>query len=199
MAIAFAFLRETPTRLAVGGALIGVVGIALLVVRADFVVDPIGVAAAVGAVVSSAFGFVLVKKWTPPTDLVTLTGWQLVAGGLLLAPLTLVVEGAPPTLDGRALLGFAYLGILGTGLAYVLWFRGLTRMPAGSAALIGLVGPVVGTLLGVAFADETFGPAQLIGVCMVAVGILAGQPAVVNLYRRRRRVLDAPKETMTAS
>ena len=51
-------------------------------------------------------------------------------------------------------------------------------MPAGVVSLIGLVNPVVGTLLGVAFAGELFGWAQALGMALVLGGVLAGQPAV---------------------
>ena len=43
----------------------------------------------------SALGFVLVKRWPSPTDMLTTISWQLVAGGLVLVPVALLVEGAP--------------------------------------------------------------------------------------------------------
>jgi hypothetical protein len=48
-------------------------------------------------------------------------------------------------------------------------------MPAGAVALVGLVNPVVGTLLGVAFAGEVFGWAQALGLVLVLGGVVAGQ------------------------
>jgi probable blue pigment (indigoidine) exporter len=48
-------------------------------------------------------------------------------------------------------------------------------MPAGAASLIGLVNPVVGTLLGVLFAAEIFGWVQALGMTLVLGGVLAGQ------------------------
>ena len=48
-------------------------------------------------------------------------------------------------------------------------------MTAGAVSIIGLVNPVVGTLLGVAFAHEAFGPVQAIGMALVLGGVLAGQ------------------------
>ena len=63
----------------------------------------------------------------------------------------------------------------GTVLAYVCWFHGLSRMPAGAVSLIGLINPVVGTLLGVVLAAELFGPTQATGMALVLGGVLAGQ------------------------
>ena len=48
-------------------------------------------------------------------------------------------------------------------------------MPAGAVSLIGLLNPVVGTALGVAFAHEAFGPAQALGVLLVIGGVVLGQ------------------------
>ena len=184
MLIAAAVIRERPTVLGIAGGVVGVAGVALLVLRSATDVDPIGVLAATGAVAVSAIGFVLMKRWERPTDLLTLTGWQLTGAGLVLAPVALVVEGTPPQLDARNVAGYAWLGIVGTGLAYVCWFHGLTRMTAGATALIGLVNPVVGTLLGAVVMHEAFGPPQVAGVALVLGGVLAGQPAAVSALRR---------------
>ena len=48
-------------------------------------------------------------------------------------------------------------------------------MSAGSVSIIGLVNPAVGTLLGVAFAHEVFGPVQALGMVLVLGGVLVGQ------------------------
>ncbi|MFC5679302.1 EamA family transporter [Aeromicrobium endophyticum] len=186
MALAAVLAGEPPTRAGVVGAVVGVLGVALLVLRSDAAVDLVGVLAAAGAVGTSALGFVLLKRWDPPTDLLTLTGWQLTAAGLVLAPVALVVEGAPPALGTRNVVGYAWIGVVGTGLAYVCWFHGLTRMTAGATALVGLVNPVVGTLLGVLVMHEAFGPTQALGVTLVLGGVLAGQPAALAAVRRRR-------------
>ena len=186
MAIAWLLIGEHPGVLRTVAALVGIAGVALLVLQSPDGVTALGLAGAFGSVLVSALGFVLVKRWPAPVDLLTLMSWQLVVGGLVLLPVALLVEGPPPAIDGKAALGYAWLGLVGTGLAYYCWFRGLTRMAAGGTALIGLVNPVVGTSLGVALAAEAFGLAQALGMVLVLGGVLAGQPAVVALVRRRR-------------
>jgi probable blue pigment (indigoidine) exporter len=189
MLIAWGLIRERPRAASLAGAAVGVAGVALLVLRSGVTVDPIGIAASFGAVAMSSAGFVLVKRWKPPVDLLTFTAWQLVAGGLVLLPIALVVEGAPPPLDLRAVGGFLYLGLVGTVLAYVVWFRGLRRLPAGAVSLVGLLNPVSGTVTGVVLAGETFGAVQALGLLMVLGGILAGQPSAVARLRRRAPVV----------
>lgn len=186
MLLAWSLIRERPGALSLLGAAVGAAGVALLVLRAGFVVDPIGVAASLIAVALSSLGFVLVKRWQPPVDLLTFTAWQLVAGGLVLLPVAVLVEGAPPPLDLRAVGGFLYLGLAGTVLAYVVWFRGLGRLPAAAVSLVGLLNPVAGTVVGIALAGEAFGPAQALGMLLVLGGVLAGQPAVAARLRTAR-------------
>jgi probable blue pigment (indigoidine) exporter len=184
MLIAWGLIRERPSAASLAGAAVGFAGVALLVLRSGVTVDPIGVAASFSAVAMSSVGYVLVKRWKPPVDLLTFTAWQLVAGGLVLLPIALVVEGAPPPLDLRAVGGFLYLGLVGTVLAYAVWFRGLRRLPAAAVSLVGLLNPVAGTVVGVALAGEAFGAVQALGMLMVLSGILAGQPAVAARLRR---------------
>lgn len=188
MALAWGIVKERPGALRIGAALVGLVGVSLLVLRSPGTVDAVGLFAAFGSVLVSAVGFVLIKRWPAPVDMLTLVAWQLVVGGLVLVPVGLVVEGAPPALDLSALGGFLWLATMGTGVAYVCWFHGLTRMPAGAASLIGLVNPVVGTVLGVVFAHELFGSAQAVGMVLVLGGVVVGQPAVSNMVRDRLAV-----------
>lgn len=188
MALAWGIVNERPGMLRIGAALVGLVGVSLLVLRSPGTVDAVGLFAAFGSVLVSALGFVLIKRWPAPVDMLTLVAWQLVVGGLVLLPVGLLVEGAPPALDLSALGGFLWLATMGTGVAYVCWFHGLTRMPAGAVSLIGLVNPVVGCALGVVFAHELFGWAQAVGMVLVLGGVVLGQPAVSNMVRHRLAV-----------
>jgi probable blue pigment (indigoidine) exporter len=187
MALAWGAISERPGVGRVLAALVGLVGVALLVLRSPGEVDTLGLLAAFGSVLVSALGFVLVKRWPVPVDMLTLVSWQLVIGGLALVPVALLVEGGPPTVDLPALAGFAWLSVVGTGVAYYCWFQGLRRMPAGAVSLIGLLNPVVGTLLGVLLAGELFGWPQALGMALVLGGVLAGQPQVTAAVRRRLR------------
>ena len=185
MALAALVIGERAGVSRVVAAGVGMAGVALLVLRSPGRLDALGLVAAFGSVVVSALGFVLIKRWTPPVDMLTLVSWQLVVGGLALVPVALLVEGAPPRLDTPAVGGYLWLMVAGTGVAYWCWFTGLRAMPAGAASLIGLVNPVVGTGLGVTVAGETFGWTQALGMVLVLGGVIAGQPGAVGWVRRR--------------
>lgn len=186
MAIAWPLLKERPTALRVAAALIGLVGVALLVLRSPTTLPLWGVLAALASMLISALGFVLVKRWPAPTDMITMTSWQLVMGGLVLVPVALIVEGAPPAIDLPAALGYLWIAVAGTGVAYVCWFTGLKHLPAAAVSLIGLVNPVVATVLGVIVLHEAFGPMQALGAGLVLGSVVLGQPAVAERLRPRR-------------
>lgn len=154
---------------------LGVLGVGLLVLRGEAVLDLVGLAAAFGMAGSMACGLVLTKRWGRPAPLLVFTGWQLVAGGLILAPLALVLEGPPPDLTLANGVGFVYLGVVGTALAYALWFGGLNELPVTSASFLGLLSPVVAAVSGFLVLGESFTPVQLLGVLAIFTSVLSGQ------------------------
>ncbi|MFJ3788929.1 EamA family transporter [Kitasatospora sp. NPDC090091] len=154
----------------------GVVGVSLLVLRANAQLDALGVAAALGGAVVMATGVVLAKRWTSPAPLLATTGWQLTAGGLLLVPVTLLVEGPPPShLTGSNLLGYGYLALIGAAIAYGLWFRGLRALPPTSVTFLGLLSPVVATALGWLVLGQDLAPVQGLGAVIVLGSLAAAQ------------------------
>lgn len=175
MAIAWAVIGERASLVRVAAAIVGLVGVTLLVLRSPDGVTALGVLAAAGSVLVSGLGFVLIKRWHTPVPMLTLVSWQLVAGGVLLLPVALLVEGGPPSIDVQAAGGFLWISVAGTIVAYSCWFHGLRHMPAGAVSLIGLLNPVVGTVLGILFAAEAFGWIQALGMALVIGGVLGGQ------------------------
>jgi probable blue pigment (indigoidine) exporter len=169
------------------GAGVGLAGVVLLLATDATAVDPLGVAASVAAMLLSSLGYVLAKRWRDDTEVLAVTAWQLIAGGLMLVPAALLVEGAPPVLGAVEIAGFAYVGLVATALAFVAWFSGLAHLPAGTVGLIGLLNPVTGVLLGTLLAGEVLGTWQLAGLGLVLVGILLGQPAATRLLLRVQR------------
>ena len=169
-------LGDPLTRRNAVAALVGVCGVALLVLDADIELDPLGVAAAFGAAAALAAGIVLQKRWIGrPESLLAFTGWQLIIGGVALAVLALLFEGPPPEIDTEAAAGYAYLAIVATAGARLLWFRGVGRLPAMGVSLLALLGPVVAAALGWIVLDEALSALQLLGIVLVFASVLAGQ------------------------
>jgi len=165
----------------------GVAGVGLLVLRADARLDGPGVVAAVGGAIVMATGVVLSKRWSSPAPLLATTGWQLVAGGLLLLPVTLLVEGSPPaTLSTANLAGYGYLTIIGSVLAYPLWFRGIRALAPTEVTFLGLLSPLVATTLGWLALGQELTTAQLVGGLVVLAALVAVQTQNTHSTRGRR-------------
>lgn len=167
-------LAERPTPRRVGAALMGVAGVAMLVLRSSVTLDAVGVAAAIAGAGSMATGTVLVQRWGRPAPLLTFAGWQLAAGGLVLAPLTLAAEGLPRTLAAQNVVGYGYLMILGAGVAYPLWFRGIERLGAGAASFLSLLSPLVATAVGLGVRGERLSTWQIGGAAAVLASVVLG-------------------------
>lgn len=157
-------------------AVTGIAGVSLLVLRANAQIDTLGLIAALGGALSMGLGVVLSKRWTPPVPVLASTGWQLVTGGLLLLPVTLLVEGAPPThLTLENTLGYAYLTIVGSAIAYTLWFRGIQLLTPTEVTFLGLLSPLVATTLGWLVLDQRLTPVQIAGALTVLASVVTVQ------------------------
>lgn len=192
--LAFLLLSERPTRWRLGWGVAGVVGVGLMVLRGQFPFDLVGLAAGLAGTATMATGIVLTKKWGRPTGVLAFTGWQLAVGGLFLVPLALVIEGAPPALDVPALMGYGWLGIIGTLIAYVLWFRGLQQLPVTAVSFLPLLSPAVATALGWLVLSQSLTLVQTVGFGIALTSIAAAQlsPAMAgNLIRGPRSDLTS--------
>lgn len=189
--LATGLLGERLTLRTTISAAAGMAGVSLLVLRADARLDGLGVTAAVGGAVVMAAGVVLSKRWTSPTPLLATTGWQLVAGGLLILPAALLVEGPPPTtLSAANLAGYGYLTIIGSALAYVLWFRGIRALTPTSVTFLGLLSPLVATALGWLALDQELTAAQALGGLIVLAALIAAQTQNTHSVRERQHTTD---------
>lgn len=177
MLLAWALVAERPGGARLASAGLGILGVAVMLLGAAGPLNLGGIVASVAAMVMSSLGFVLAKRWTAGggVDVLSGTAWQLIAGGLLVLPFAVLVGGPPPVLTADTAIGFGYVTVVATALAFVCWFTGLRRLAAGQVGLVGLLNPVTGVLLGTALAGESMTVRQLIGMGLVLAGVLLGQ------------------------
>ncbi|MET9361983.1 EamA family transporter [Streptomyces sp. NPDC006632] len=175
--LAALFLGERPTRRTLLTGIAAALGVSLVVLKAAGAFDAIGVIAALGSSASMSAGTVFTKRWGRPEGAgpLVLTGWQLTAGGLLIAPVAFLAEGAPPALDARNLAGYLYLALVNTAVAYWLWFRGIGRMTATSVTFLGPLSPLSAAVIGWAALGQALAPVQLLGMAIAVAATLAGQ------------------------
>ena len=170
-------LRRRPGGLTLLAGAIGVGGVALVVLQAVARPDPIGVAAGLGGAAAMATGIVLGKRWGRPegVSVIAFTGWQLTLGGLLLAPAALLLEGLPHHLTATNIGGYVYLAAINTLLAYWLWFRGTSALPATSLSFLSLLSPVGAAVIGWIALGQQLSPLQLLGLTLALSSTVLGQ------------------------
>src|SRR5262249_61457841 len=112
---------------------------------------------------------------------IPLPACQLLVAALLLA-LALPVAGArAPHVSMASLAGLAILGVLGTGIAYVLNSQIITSEGATVASTVTYLLPVVAIVLGILVLGESITVSALAGITLVLAG--------VALTRRQRRAV----------
>ncbi|MBC7761186.1 MAG: EamA family transporter [Candidatus Saccharibacteria bacterium] len=195
MLIAWPLLGERPRLFGVIGAGLGFGGVCILLLGEQSTVDPRGVAASPGAMLLSSTGYVLTRRWKTTETVLATTSWQLIAGGLVVLPFAIATQRGLPRLNSTELLGFAYVTIIATALAFVAWFSGLRHLKAGTVGLVGLLNPLTGVLLGAVLASEPFGSRQGLGVIIVLAGVVIGQRGHTSRGRisPRREPIPSPR------
>ncbi len=175
--LAVVVLGQRPSAWRLGWGVAGVLGVGLVVIGPEAAFDTVGVVAGLSSTVVMALGVTLTKRWGRPAGVgpMAFAGWQLAAGGLVLVPLTLVVEGPAPHVDAPAAAGYIWLGLVGGLVAYTLWFRGIGALPVTATALLGLLAPLVAATLGAVLLGETSTPTQLAGFALTLTALVAGQ------------------------
>lgn len=177
LVLAHLALGAALTPLRILAAIGGLCGVALLVLGPSAQMDPIGVAAALAGAVSMAGGVVLTRKWRPNVSTLSLTAWQLTAGGLLLVPVAWWMEPALPPVTLPNFFGFLWLGLFGAAISYFLWFRGIERLGPSVITGLGFLSPLTAVILGWGVLGETLGPFQLLGAGIVLLcAWLGAQP-----------------------
>jgi DME family drug/metabolite transporter len=173
-ALGWLALREAPgarwaaaTTLACGGVVLLVLG------GSSAAVSPAGVLLALGAGAGYAAYTVISKQLlraghTPERVMAAAFG----TGGLLLLPVLAATAG--PWLGhpgGLALI--AFLGVVPTALAYVLFARGLRELSAGETTTLTLAEPLTAAALGAVVLGERPGAVAVAGAALVLAGLLA--------------------------
>jgi drug/metabolite transporter (DMT)-like permease len=181
--IAAAFLPGEALRsVRLAGVVLGFAGVGVIV-GFDSGGSLQGIIAVTIASLSYAAGFVYARRHLSGRDLspLALPATQLLISTLLTLPFALVdVARTPPSLTLDATASTLALGLLGTGWAYVLYYRLIADIGATSASFVTYLIPIFGIGLGAVVLNEDLGVNTLAGAALVIGGI-----ALAELGNRR--------------
>jgi O-acetylserine/cysteine efflux transporter len=170
--LAWWLLEESMTTARILGLVLGFAGI-LVVGGGAFAghVSGAGVAVAVASALAWALGTVVFKATDGRVDAWWAVAVPFLVGGVLLTVVGLVVEGPDIGWSPRFVVALAYAGLVGTALAWSLWFGRVAAGEAGRAASYIFFVPLVGVVVGAVVLDETLTASLLVGAALVVLGV----------------------------
>jgi len=186
--LAALFLKDDPFTPAKGvGLVVGFGGVVLLMA------DQLGVgsnslwgyAGMLLATLSYATSVVFARRRTQGLTPQVQTLGQVGTGFLAIAPAAAVVE-APLNLPGSPLtwLAVAWLGILGTSMATLIFYSLLHQVGPTKTALVTYMFPLVGVLLGIIFLQEKLAWNAAVGAVLIISGIVLVNSKIQRLTNR---------------
>ena len=111
---------------------------------------------------------------------------MLTGSALIMVPLALWIDGAPALpAQPQTWAAIAYFAIIGTALAYLLYYRVIALAGSGNAMLVTLMIPPVAIVLGWLVLDERLDPYAFAGFALLATGLIILDGRIPALIRRR--------------
>lgn len=185
--IAHYYLPGEPMTLPrIAGVVMGVIGVGVIFSNQLRVSGPKalwGSAALVLSAFCAAYANVLVKAYCKHIDPIVLAAGQMIFGLVPLFLIGIPLEGNPLKLHWTwmALISLLYLAIVGTVIAFSLYYWLIRNMNVTDTMLIALVTPVTAIILGMIVLKETLEWRTLAGGLMIMSGI-----ALIVLRRPRK-------------
>jgi len=177
--------RMTPIRIV--GVLLGVCGVGTVFSNQLGVAGPKALAGCVALVLSSlfvAYSNVLVKARGQRLDPAILAAGQMFFGLIPLLLIGIPVEGNPLQFHWTtmALIALFYLAVVGSVVAFLLYYWLVHNMDVTKTMLIALVTPVVAVVLGMIVLDEELGWRTIVGggMIMLGIGLIVAQRLLKN-------------------
>jgi drug/metabolite transporter (DMT)-like permease len=174
--LAYAFGVGRLTVIRVIGLVVGLVGVMLLAAPwhdGARAVSLTGVLAALGAAACYAGSYVYARRLLTnrETEPLVLAAAQLTVGACLIGVAIPWLGRQQVTLSGTVVLSVVALGVLSTGIAYVLNYRLIQDEGPTAASMTNYLTPVVAVVLGVLFVDERLSWNLVVGTAMVLLGV----------------------------
>ncbi len=158
--------------LALGAGFLGVALVAQIASVSAGGLSLVPVLELLGSAVAWAVGTVVFQRRFDRAQMLEANAFQLVGGSVALLALVILLGPTPlPTFAPSLDISLVWLGILGTALAYSIWFDLLGRTRAATLSAYAFLVPVVALAGSVVFFGEHLGPLQVVGVALVLVSI----------------------------
>lgn len=174
----FMFLGERLRPLSIIGLIAGVIGVVLIMgARLEVGVDLWGVALCGVGVIALTIATMMVRGATSGGNFMMVVGLQMLVGCVALFLTMLAVETPRVTPTWPLAIAFLYTCFVPGVLATLVWFWLVNRIGATKAATFHFLNPFLGVAIAALLLGEALGGRDIIGVIVIAAGILAVQLA----------------------
>lgn len=172
------------------GLLVGLVGVLMVlgVWRGFGDNEPIAVVAMLLAVTCYGIGTPYVRKYVAPLNLSTEVSvfGQIGTAALTLLPIYLLsgqyLTAVPSVTAVAAIIS---VGALGSGVAYLLFYKVLDVVGSAIAASVTYITPVIAVILGVLLLNEKLHWYEPVGGLIIILGAAISQGSILNLFSAR--------------
>jgi drug/metabolite transporter (DMT)-like permease len=183
--------RMTPRK--IFGVLLGVFGVAVIFSDQLSIAGQMALLGSIALVLSAVFGSygnVLVKAYGQEIDPQVLAAGQMVCGFPPLLALGIATEGNPFRFHWTitAVVSLAYLVVVGSVIAFALYYWLVRHMDVTKTMLIALATPVVAVVLGMIVLDEKLNWRLFAGAACIISGI------GLIVLRKRQKTVSTSKE-----
>ena len=125
-------------------------------------------------------------------DMLNLIAWQMVAGILPICLFALAFPPSPAQWNGIYISALLYVGVIATGIGFILWTAILSWLPAGTAALNMFAIPVLALVSSMLLFGERLTAAEWLGIVLIGVGLVTVSVRAWLASRRGDDVVEAP-------
>ncbi|MDH5200675.1 MAG: EamA family transporter [Candidatus Bathyarchaeota archaeon] len=190
VAIAPLWIKEPLTGERAAGVLIGFAGVFVLLgpdLGAIAESSTLGQLAVIGASLCYATGAVFARRYLQERQPVVFATSQMVVASALLLPVALAVD-TPFDLrvSAKAALAWTALGVLSSGLAYIIFFWLIQRIAAMQLSLVAYLIPLVAVFMGWLVLDERLGANSFSGLALIVLGVFIVNGTWREVWRRLR-------------
>jgi drug/metabolite transporter (DMT)-like permease len=196
--LAIFFLNEKLTVSKTLGILMALIGVYFIVMNENGGLNGLsfGDLYILGAVVTQAISFILIKKLAANIESRQMTGMMLVIGSLMLLVTSLFVEKneamtftETPTYVWWVLIGSA---IIATGLGHVVYNYAIHQLGAGTTAIFINLTPFFSIVGSVIFLGEQIVAKHIIGFSCIIIGVILGTGTIKLRIKKMRKAEFVP-------
>jgi len=171
-------LRERLSGIQILSLVVGIAGLGLIICAERdlgsglYLNLPLGILFAILASITFALYTVLTKRLVARHGNLITNSMSFLIGGILLALINHVIGKSmlfEPNL--RSILLIVYLGLVVTGLAYVLYFEGMKQLTASRASIYFFLKPAIASILAYLVLQEKLGALQIAGMMLIMLAL----------------------------